>query len=221
MWSGTCIVLSRKTALSDFLLWIGFFWRVLCFSSVPIRRRKETDEPRHMLPCCKAWACVLQQQGEETSYPKWRALESCTIDMFLWLPALQTGNVWFRIAGQDTVFLVRALGWKIALAEWTPFLGYIFVCVERLEILSLICCASGVRFRRAGIYSQTLAQKIKISTNEVPLTTWGLSPFSFFESFIQSADVIASFKAIVKQFAGEIQRLCTRPYLLPYIQFKL
>jgi hypothetical protein len=32
--------------------------------------------------------------------------------------------------------------------------------------------------------------------------------------------VIASFKAIVKQFAGEIQRLCTRPYLLPYMQFE-
>ena len=27
---------------------------------------EKTDEPRHMLPCCKAWACVLQQKGEET-----------------------------------------------------------------------------------------------------------------------------------------------------------
>ena len=46
--------------------WIGYFLTgALLFERTDMEKKK-TDEPRHMLPCCKAWACVLQKKGDET-----------------------------------------------------------------------------------------------------------------------------------------------------------
>lgn len=83
--------------------------------------------------------------------------------MFLWLSAPPDRipsdffGLQMRFAGQDTVFLVPSLGWTAA-SDAERSVAH-FLCVEQFEILSQICGASRVRFRRGGIYSQTLARK--------------------------------------------------------------